>query len=140
MSKETILAKIQSNLAGQGSMIDLSGKLPEILGEIIELIPESGGVEPYIVQGAFVDDEHFSNDVLAVSQEEFARVKTAFLAGRPVVTPVIDYLAYLVIGYARDAVVLNSTGASVEGFTLQITSTTEYASAKPDALVVASEE
>lgn len=121
MSKETILAKIQSNLAGQGSMIDISGKLPEILAEIIELIPESGGVEPYFVQGAYADDEHLGGDtMIMVPSEEFARVKTAFLVGRSVIIPASDAtegLAYLVTGYSPDVIQEDET-TPIEGFAL----------------------
>lgn len=36
MSKETIKAKILANLAGQGSQVDISGKLTEILLELAD--------------------------------------------------------------------------------------------------------
>ena len=68
MSKETILAKIQASLAGQGNQIDISGKLPEILAEILEEIPAPGPapVEPLIVE---VPEEWPLGQTLSVSKE-----------------------------------------------------------------------
>ena len=64
MSKETIKAKIAACLAGQGSMIDISGKLPEILSEILDEIPEGGDVNVKMfpvyysaVDGAFMFED-----------------------------------------------------------------------------------
>lgn len=45
MTKEEIKAAIAANLAGQGSMIDISGKLPAILDAIVDAIPTLP--EPY---------------------------------------------------------------------------------------------
>ena len=36
MTKQEILQAVQRNIAGQGSMVDISGKLPEILAGIAE--------------------------------------------------------------------------------------------------------
>lgn len=124
MSKETILAKIQSNLAGQGSMIDISGKLPEVLAEIIDLIPEGGGgVEPYFVQDGVINGNDYKNTVIVVSEDEYARAKAAFLAGRPVIVPEIDSMAYSVVGYslgatAREPVDPDDPETPVEGLVL----------------------
>lgn len=43
MTKQEILQAVQRNIAGQGSMVDISGKLPEILSEILELASQGGG-------------------------------------------------------------------------------------------------
>ncbi len=83
MSKETIKAKILANLAGQGSMIDISGQLPAILDEIIDLIPEGGGgTEPLVVEGTLDADDYFFTP--NAGQPDFATAKAAFDAGTPV--------------------------------------------------------
>lgn len=134
MTKEQIKALIAANIAGQGTQVDLGGALPTILEAIIDAIPE-GGNEPYIVQGATADvSGDFSADVLNVPAQEFARAKEAFLAGRVVLIPTIDHIAYQATAYSEDVVGRNSGGA-VEGLSLYARSSGEIASATFQALI-----
>lgn len=115
MNKEQIKALVASKIAGQGTQVDLGGALPTILDAIVDAIPEGGGGnEPYIVQGASVSAD-FSTSLLVVPAQEFARAKEAFLAGRVVLIPEIDGIAYMVTAYSRAAV---SDSETLEGLCL----------------------
>lgn len=49
MNKQEIVALINAAIAGQGSQVDISGKLPAILSSIVDLIPEVGNT-PLVVK------------------------------------------------------------------------------------------
>lgn len=76
-----------------------------------------GGIEPYFVQDGAVEGSLYQQTVIVVPQEEYARAKAAFLAGRPVIVPEIDTMAYSVVGYSRGAT-LDETETPVEGLVL----------------------
>lgn len=40
MTKEEIKALVSAKIAGQGSMVDIGGALPEIINAIVDAIPE----------------------------------------------------------------------------------------------------
>lgn len=43
MTKDEILALIENTISGQGSQVDIGGKLAAVLSNIVNLIPEGGG-------------------------------------------------------------------------------------------------
>lgn len=60
MTKEEIKAAVAAKIAGQGSMVDISGALPAILDAIVDAIPEGGGGnEPLIVEGTKANEGYF---------------------------------------------------------------------------------
>lgn len=56
MNKQEIVALINAAIAGQGSQVDISGKLPAILSSIVDLIPESEN-KPLVVESVMYYDE-----------------------------------------------------------------------------------
>ena len=83
MTKDEIKALVNGTIAGQGSQVDIGGKLAKILNEIIDAIPEGGGgAEPLFVNGKlntgdFVRDSESGNPTFDDAVE-------AFLDGRTV--------------------------------------------------------
>lgn len=124
-----------------------SGEVPlDIITQTTIIAAEAsqggGGIEPYFVQGAEASSEYFGGrPCIFVSQEEFARAKTAFLAGRPVIIPEIDRLTYLAVGYSEDAIYTGSEPPIAEGLALYNLSVGEFSlEGAAYALVVRPEE
>lgn len=117
MTKEEIKAAIAEGIAGQGTNVDGGGYLPKILNAIVDAIPEGGGNEPYIVQGASVVLRDGAPVVLKVPAQEYARAKEAFLNGRVVFIPEINGIAYIATAYSRDAIEAED-GEPIEGLCL----------------------
>lgn len=78
MTPTEIKSLIQNTIAGQGSQVDIGGKLAEILGAIVDIIPNPDDqVKPIVLSAEPVDGETpeslaekglTSNEVLAASQ------------------------------------------------------------------------
>ena len=82
MNKQEIVALINAAIAGQGSQVDISGKLPDILSSIIDLIPE-GGNTPLVVVGEFDTAGHVFTP--ASGQPDHMAAEMAYQNGRPVI-------------------------------------------------------
>lgn len=81
MNKQEIVALINAAIAGQGSQVDISGKLPAILSSIVDLIPE-GGNAPLVVSGEFDTAGHSFTP--AAGQPSHMDAEVAYRQGRPI--------------------------------------------------------
>ena len=92
-------------MPGKARKLTWGGALPTILDAIVDALPEGGGGnEPYIVQGASINNSDYGVAVLTVPNTEYNRAKEAFLAGRVVFVPEVEGVAYIVTGYSLAAV------------------------------------
>ena len=59
MTKDEIRALIVNTISGQGSQVDIGGKLAEVLSNIVNLIPEGGSAKifPIVIHTEHLDGE-----------------------------------------------------------------------------------
>ena len=89
MTKQEIKSIIDGTISGQGSQVDIGGKLAAVLNGMVDIIPEGGGgAEPLIVRGSLSEGDAGKEFTPSAGQPSFRDALTAYQSGVPV------FLAY----------------------------------------------